>query len=155
MVRKVSKLKIGLLLIVLIGITPFSKSFAQSETTNPEAYKESLKAIAREIITEQVEAFKSLDLDKAYSFASPMIKSMFASPDIFGRMVQSGYPMIWSPREFKFLNFTLFNGSIVQRIMFIDTKEDTYLFDYELRKYQDGLWLINGVYPVENSASGA
>ena len=80
---------------------------------------------------------------------------MFASPDIFGRMVQSGYPMIWSPREFKFLNFTLFNGSIVQRIMFIDTKEDTYLFDYELRKYQDGLWLINGVYPVENSASGA
>ena len=70
-------------------------------------------------------------------------------------MVKSAYPMIWEPKEFKFLEFTLFNESLIQRVLFIDKNERIFMFDYEIKNYGQDKWLINGVYQVKKTSSGA
>ena len=80
---------------------------------------------------------------------------MFKNADIFGSMVKSSYPMIWAPKEFKFLEFTFFNESLIQRVLFIDKNERIFTFDYEIKIYGKDNWLINGVYQVKKSQSGA
>ena len=54
----------------------------------------SLKAKAHKIISSQIDAFRKSDIDEAYNFASPFIKSRFASAEIFGQMVKNGYPWL-------------------------------------------------------------
>ena len=110
---------------------------------------------AQLIISSQINAFQSFDTNKAYSFASPFIQSKFNNADKFGSMVKSAYPMIWEPKEFKFLEFTLFNGSLIQRVLFIDKNDRIFMFDYEIKNYGQDMWLINGVYQVKKSLSGA
>lgn len=70
-------------------------------------------------------------------------------------MVKSAYPMIWEPKEFKFLDFTFFNESLIQRVLFIDKNRKIFMFDYEIKNYGQERWLINGVYQVKKSTSGA
>ena len=115
----------------------------------------SLKVKAHDIISSQIEAFRKSDINTAYTFASPFIKSKFSNAEKFGKMVQTGYPMIWSPKNYKFLDFDVFNGALIQRVLFIDLQERIFVFDYEIRKYNANTWLINGVYPVKSSISGA
>ena len=62
---------------------------------------------------------------------------MFKNADIFGSMVKSSYPMIWAPKEFKFLEFTFFNESLIQRVLFIDINERIFTFDYEIKNYEE------------------
>ena len=114
-----------------------------------------LEDTAQFIISTQIDAFKNSNVNKAYSFASPFIKSKFANAKIFGTMVKSSYPMIWAPIDYKFLEFTYFNESLIQRVLFIDENESMFIFDYELKNYGDDKWLINGVYQVKKSSSGA
>ncbi len=109
---------------------------------------------AQLIISSQISAFENFDIDQAYSFASPFVKSKFTNSDIFGSMVKSAYPMIWAPKEFKFLDFTFFNESLIQRVLFIDKNENIFIFDYEIKNYGQDKWLINGVYQVKKSSTG-
>lgn len=51
----------------------------------------------RQTIRSQLDAFKSDDFTAAYDYASPTIKNVFRNPEIFGHMVQHGYPMVWRP----------------------------------------------------------
>ena len=110
---------------------------------------------AKLIITSQIKAFKNRNVAEAYSFASPFIKSKFANAVVFGSMVKSSYPMIWAPKEFKFLEFNFFNESLIQRVLFIDKNDQIFMFDYEIKNYGQDQWLINGVYQVNKPSSGA
>ena len=114
-----------------------------------------LEAKAHKIISSQIDAFRKSDIDEAYNFASPFIKSRFANAEIFGQMVKNGYPMIWSAKDYKFLEFTFFNGALVQRVLFMDSKDRIFVFDYELRQYGSETWLINGVFKVNSAGTGA
>ena len=51
------------------------------------------------VIADQIAAFRTNDLERAFSHASPMIQSKFRTPEIFGQMVSRGYPMIWRPQR--------------------------------------------------------
>ena len=124
------------------------KTFANDDNIS------NLENKAQLIISSQISAFLNYDTKEAYSFASPVIKSMFKNADIFGSMVKSSYPMIWAPKEFKFLEFTFYNESLIQRVLFIDKNEKIFMFDYEIKNYGEDNWLINGVYQVKKSQSG-
>ncbi len=106
------------------------------------------------VIAHQIEAFRTDDLATAFSFASPMIQSMFGSPENFGRMVESGYPMIWRPSDVEFRGLREERGMTIQRIRVRDAAGKEFLFDYEMVKGPDG-WVINGVYPVREEGVGA
>ncbi len=99
------------------------------------------------VIGEQIEAFGAGDLQTAYGFASPMIQNMFPTPEIFGRMVREGYPMIWRPDDVRFLDLREESGLLLQRVEFRDSDGRMHLFDYEMIAGPNG-WRINGVYPV-------
>ena len=119
------------------------KTFANDDNIS------NLENKAQLIISSQISAFLNYDTKEAYSFASPVIKSMFKNADIFGSMVKSSYPMIWAPKEFKFLEFTFYNESLIQRVLFVDKNERIFTFDYEIKNYGEDKWLINGVYQVK------
>ena len=55
------------------------------------------RAAIRDIIQSQVDAFRRDDGDAAFGYASPSIRGMFGSSEIFMDMVRQGYPAGVSP----------------------------------------------------------
>ena len=107
-----------------------------------------------DVIARQIDAFRSDDLPRAFSFASPMIQGMFGSPENFGRMVETGYPMIWRPSDVEFRGLREERGMTLQRIRVRDAAGKDFLFDYDMVEGPGG-WVINGVYPVREESIGA
>ncbi|MFZ5709339.1 MAG: DUF4864 domain-containing protein [Pseudomonadota bacterium] len=105
------------------------------------------------VIGMQFDAFRSKDAAKAFTYASPMIQSMFGSPEDFGRMVQGGYPMIWDPSGVEYRGLRVENGLTLQRVRVRDASGKDFMFDYEMLKGPAG-WRINGVYPVRDPGAG-
>lgn len=105
----------------------------------------------RKVIDAQVAAFLSGDLEQAFGHAAPAIQSIFGTPDNFGRMVAKGYPMIWRPSAVEFLGLRPAGASLLQRVRVTDGQGTSHLFDYEMIAI-DGVWRINGVFPVQETA---
>lgn len=107
------------------------------------------------VIQSQIEAFLADDLDTAFAFASPGIKGMFRTPERFGEMVRSGYPMVWRPAEVRYLELRAHPpGGMVQRVMIIDQQGQLHLLDYLMVERGDG-WVIAGVQLLRGGAVGA
>ncbi len=98
----------------------------------------------RAVIVAQLDAFRANDLDGAYAHASPMIQSIFRNPQVFGQMVETGYPMIWQPSYFEMLGLTPIPSGQVQTVLFQDRQGRFHEADYEMRLI-GGAWRINGV----------
>lgn len=92
----------------------------------------------------QIDAFLADDLVTAFSFASPMIRSMFGNPDTFGTMVRQGYPMVWRPSDLRFLDLREVAGRHYQRVQILDQQGVPYIAEYEMIETAEG-WQINGV----------
>lgn len=100
------------------------------------------------LIRDQFAAFAEGDAVEAYSYASPMIQGMFQTPENFGRMVQGGYPMIWSAEDVDLLGLRDEGGRLMQRLSVKGPDGGRFYFDYEMIRV-DGQWRINGVWPVK------
>jgi hypothetical protein len=99
------------------------------------------------VIGDQIHAFEANDITTAYSFASPMIRSLYPSAEVFGAMVQQGYPMIWRPSDVIYYGLRSEGGRMVQRMGFRDAAGQEHLFDYIMSAGPAG-WKIDGVIPV-------
>lgn len=97
-----------------------------------------------DVISKQIEAFRAGDLDSAYDFASPDIQSLFGSAERFGAMVRDGYPMVWRPSDFRFLELTEARGAHWQRVLVTDVQGVFHEFEYQMLLIE-GRWRINGV----------
>lgn len=106
----------------------------------------------RGVIGDQIAAFEAGDLATAYSFASPGIRSIFPSPEIFGDMVRQGYPSIWRPAEVIYFGLRSEGGRMMQRMGFRDGEGKLQLFDYEMMPGATG-WRIDGVIPVREGGA--
>lgn len=96
------------------------------------------------VITQQFDAFRADDLDRAFSYASPMIQGYFGTPETFGRMVAQGYPQIRDPGDIAMRDLRQEGGRLLQRVQVFDANGLPHLFDYEMIETGDG-WKINGV----------
>lgn len=114
---------------LLIGMAP--TGFAQSEDITG-------------VISSQLEAFKVDDFERAFTFASPMIKQMFDNPDRFGQMVRNGYPMVWRPADVRFGGLDVEDGRTTQTVYFLDQFGRQFEAEYEMLETEAG-WKINGV----------
>lgn len=108
----------------------------------------------RAVIADQIDAFLAGDLEAAYAHASPMIQGKFPTPQVFGEMVRTGYPMIWRPRRVEMLDLTETARGPVQKVLVEDQAGRLYEAAYEMRLI-DGRWRINGVYLRALPALGA
>ena len=98
----------------------------------------------RSVITEQLMAFQADDFARAFTYASPMIKGIFQSPERFGEMVRNGYPMVWRPADVKFGTIKDQSGRLVQIVYLTDEFGRLFEAQYEMIQ-NDGTWEINGV----------
>jgi hypothetical protein len=100
------------------------------------------------VITNQFDAFRADDLDRAFSYASPMIQGYFQTPETFGRMVSQGYPQIRTPGQVTLLGRREEGGRLLQRVEVRGADGVPQLFDYDLVETESG-WKINGVTYVK------
>ncbi|WP_425092623.1 DUF4864 domain-containing protein [Tropicimonas sp. S265A] len=108
----------------------------------------------RATISAQLEAFKSDDFAQAFSYASPMIQSMFGTSDRFGMMVRNGYPMVWRPDEVRYLELEQRGGSLYQQVLIRDLQGGVHVLEYQMIRNQAG-WRINGVQILRDPSVGA
>ncbi|MGI9394103.1 MAG: DUF4864 domain-containing protein [Boseongicola sp.] len=105
-------------------------------------------------IESQIEAFLVDDFSGAFTYASPNIRQLFGSPERFGAMVRNGFPMVWRPEEFRFLELREIDGRYWQKVFVRDEFGAVHLLDYQMVETPDG-WLINGVQILRPSDVGA
>ncbi len=97
-----------------------------------------------DIISQQLEAFNSRDMPRAFEFASPMIKRLFENPTNFGAMVSRGYPMVWDNSDVRFLDAREMGGSQFQKVLVRDANGALHVLEYKMIPVQDS-WQIDGV----------
>ena len=102
-------------------------------------------AAFRSVIAAQVEAFRQNAWDRAFSFASPDIRSMFGNVDRFRAMVLGGYQAVARPQVFEFEDATTMNGRPTQPVFVIGPDGIAKRALYFMERQPDGDWRIDGV----------
>lgn len=92
----------------------------------------------------QIQAMRADDWAGAFAYASPAIQGLFRDPESFSRMVTTGYPMVWRPRNFTTGALTQTPRGLQQTMLFEDRQGRLFIADY-LMQLVDGAWRINGV----------
>ena len=123
----------------------------QSLVSSPATAQE---APIRETIQNQMEAFRSDDFARAFSFASPTIKGIFGTPERFGQMVQQGYPMVHRPADVEMLELHEEQGQLWQRVLVTDAEGRGHVLDYQMVETPEG-WKINAVELLRADGLGA
>ena len=109
---------------------------------------------ARAVIQSQLSAFEDEAVDTAYGFAAPNIQRIFPTPEVFGRMVRNGYPMVWNPSETSFLDAEQRGDTIVQSLRIVDQAGSSFIAEYQMVMI-DGEWRISGVQIKKDDSYGA
>ncbi|MEP2783808.1 MAG: DUF4864 domain-containing protein [Pseudoruegeria sp.] len=112
------------------------------------------ESTTQETISNQIIAFQSGAIGEAFEFASPSIQGLFGSPENFGQMVQSGYPMVWEPGQVTFLEADDLGHMQTQIVMIKDQSGVLHFLEYQL-VIVDGNWRINGVRFLPAPGAGA
>ncbi len=106
----------------------------------------------RQTIRSQLDAFKSDDFATAYDYASPTIKNVFRNPEMFGHMVQHGYPMVWRPGAVVFLDLEEREGRQFQPVIIEDRSGKVHVLEYKMIEI-DGQWQIDGVRLLDSDGA--
>ncbi len=71
---------LAVVLLAFMSVAAFAQSISETEKTE-----------FQRIITAQISAFRADDGPTAYSFAAPVVRNIFPTPEIFMSMVKRGY----------------------------------------------------------------
>ncbi len=132
----------SVLAVVLLAFMSWA-SFAQS-------ISETEKAEFQRIITAQISAFQADDGPTAYSFAAPVVRNIFPTPEIFMSMVKRGYSPVYRPQSFNFTEALIDPlGRPAQKMLVVGPDGKTYEALYSMEKQPDGTWRISGCTLLE------
>lgn len=109
----------------------------------------------RDVIQQQVDAFRRDDGEAAFGLASPAIRGMFGSPGVFMDMVRQGYQPVYRPRVFEFREIVTLHGMPTQKVHVIGPDGRPVTAFYPMAQQPDGSWRIEGCYlqaPDEHQA---
>ena len=98
------------------------------------------------VVSQQLQAFQDDDFEKAYSFASPIIKKIFPSPKAFGEMVVGQYQAVYRPKSVNFGNVSFRDGEPSLEVYLVDPNGEFVTAIYSMQQQEDGEWLINGCF---------
>jgi len=125
------------LVIALILTLAGSIAGAQAQEAGSQAI--------RAVIEQQLEAFQRDDGAGAFSFAAPIIKRKFGSPEVFMQMVRQGYDPVYRPTSREFRQTTVMADRAVQEVLLVDRAGKAWLARYFMERQADGTWQIAGV----------
>jgi len=112
-------------------------------------------AAIQQVIADQIEAFKRDDATVAFSYAAPVIKEKFSSPDIFMSMVRRGYDPVYRPSAYDFGALVRVHGRLVQEVFLTDRKGVPSIALYTMQQQPDGSWRISAVRLRQPSGQSA
>ncbi len=104
------------------------------------------RAAIREVIRSQVDAFRRDDGESAFALASPAIRRMFGTAEIFMDMVRQGYQPVYRPRRFEFEDIVELGGQPAQRVGVVGPDGRPVIAVYPMRRLPDGTWRIDGCF---------
>jgi hypothetical protein len=134
-------------IILAIGLSVWASLAAAQDVLAPNPDIEAT-------IQSQFDAFLDRDVGAAWQYASPNIQSLFGNAENFGRMVQQGYPMVWTPGQVEFIDLQSLGSIIVQRVEVIDQAGTAHYLGYQMIRTENG-WRINGVQVLRAPQVGA
>lgn len=110
---------------------------------------------AQAVITGQISAFIAEDAERAYSFASPGIRSLYRSGSQFLAMVRKNYPAVYQPGNYAFGRSKLVGGGelVLQEVLISADEGKDWTAIYEMRLMDDGAYKVNGVRMTRNTSS--
>jgi hypothetical protein len=112
-------------------------------------------ADARAVISAQISALMNDDADKAYSLASPGIRSLYPDKKVFFAMVRDNYEAVYQAGTYAFGRSKLVGrGEVVLQEVMISAKQGKdWTAIYDMRLMDDGSYKVNGVRMIRNTAS--
>ena len=127
--------------LALIGLL-----MAFTATANAQGASSADRAAIRDVIEQQIGAFRRDDGDAAFGYASPMIRNMFGSAEIFMDMVRQGYQPVYRPKMFEFGELTTLAGQLAQKVHVIGPDDRPVTAVYVMTQLPDGSWRVDGCY---------
>ena len=109
----------------------------------------------RTLIEAQLAAFAAGDAERAFSYASPSIRSQFGDAINFMAMVQSAYPMVIRPAAVVFFQPVASDDSVIQTVQLRDRAGKLWRATYQLQQLADKGWRINGVVVAADSGNSS
>src|SRR5437868_15311285 len=98
----------------------------------------------REVIEAQIDAFRSDDAERAFSYAAPEIRNMFGTPERFMETVRNAYAVVYRPYSVTFKDAVRVGADIAQPVRMTDAEGHAWLVVYPMERQPDGTWRING-----------
>lgn len=113
------------------------------------------RSAIRDVIQSQVDAFRRDDGESAFGYASPSIRGMFGTSEVFMDMVRQGYQPVYRPRVFDFREIVTLHGQVTQKVHVVGPDGRPVTAYYPMVQLPDGTWRINGCFlqaPEEHQA---
>ena len=130
---------LAVVLLAFMSVAAFAQSISETEKTE-----------FQRIIAAQISAFRADDGPRAYSFAAPVVRNIFPTPEIFMSMVKRGYPQVYRPQSFNFTEALIDPmGRPAQKMLVVGPDGKTYEALYSMEKQPDGTWRISGCTLLE------
>ncbi len=98
------------------------------------------------VVSSQLQAFQDDDFEKAYSYASPTIKTIFSDYKKFRDMVVGQYQAVYRPKSINFGNVTTQGGTTFLEVYLVDPDGIFVTAIYTMQQQEDDSWLINGCF---------
>jgi hypothetical protein len=106
---------------------------------------------ARALIERQLDAFARDDAAGAYALASPGLKTVFADPDAFMKMVRGQYAPVYRHRSVDFGATEVDGDNVSQVLNIVDDDNQVWKALYKLARQPDGTWLITGCVLIKST----
>ena len=101
-------------------------------------------AAMRSVIQTQLDAFARNDAVKAYAQASPKIRSIFPTTELFMTMVRQGYSALIAPEVVGFLDVVDDSGRPVFQVLVEGRDGRRWMAFYTMVQLDDASWRIGG-----------
>ena len=111
--------------------TAHSQTYLSFPADNKEIFVDDKDKVAiRTVISGQIQAFRSGDRERAFSYASPGIKQQFETPAQFFATVKSAYDIVLVPRSVVFEDVKQIMGVVTQPVLFLASDGDAVIGSY-------------------------
>ena len=137
------------ILMMVVVFTFFSTATLSNILPDREGNLEQLeyrKSISiRDVIRQQIEAFKRNEISAAFDLATPEIQDQFRTSDIFFQMVIKNYAVILTHKTWNFGNLTkIKNEEYIQTVNFYEKDGRVLKALYVMEQQPEGTWRIGG-----------
>lgn len=103
------------------------------------------------VVRAQLAAFAADDAQRAFSYATASIQTMFGTPDNFIDMVRTTYPVVYRPVKVAFLKPATDAGRFLQPVHMTDGRGGAWIAVYSMQRQPDKSWRIAGCVLVPDS----